>query len=114
MRLPNWPPRDWRKLLALLFSIMGAVVLTLFVWWGSAALLPDQGWTTASEADRANTLRWVLWIAIGGIVVVLFGLGMAINRRTLQAKWGDKSVGFDGGENSDGDGTGTVSTEGAA
>ncbi|WP_225205099.1 hypothetical protein [Novosphingobium huizhouense] len=98
MTLPDWPPRDWRKLLALIFSIAGAVVLTAIVWWGMAALLPDHGWTVATEDNRATTLRWVLWIAIGGVVLVLCGLGMAINRRTLRAQWGDKGASFDGGD----------------
>ncbi len=102
MLFKDWPPRDWRKVLALIFSVAGAVVLTALVAWGMAALLPDHGWTVASELDRAMTLRWVLWIAIGGVVVVLVGLGMAINRRTLNAQWGDKAINFDGGENSDG------------
>ena len=74
------------------------MVLTLFVWWGCAALLPDRGWTVASEANHATTLRWTLWIATGSIGLVLTGLGMAINRRTLRAKWGDKSAEFDGGD----------------
>jgi len=113
MLFKDWPPRDWRKVLALIFSVGGAAILTVLVGWGMASLLPDRGWTGASEVNRATTLRWVLWIAIGGVVVVLFGLGMAINRRTLHAKWGDKSVGIEGGENSDGDGSGTATSEGA-
>lgn len=94
----DWPPRDWRKLAALVFSVAGAAFLTALVWWGMAALLPDRGWTVASEGNRATTLRWVLWIAIGSVGVVLFGLGMAINRRSLQAQWGDKKVGIEGGD----------------
>jgi hypothetical protein len=82
----------------LVFSVAGAVVLTLFIWWGAAQLLPEKGWTTASEENRATTLRWVLWIATGSIGLVLLSLGMAINRRTLRAKWGDKEAEFDGGE----------------
>lgn len=100
--MPSWPPQDWRKLLALVFSVMGAVVLTVFVWWGVAQLLPAQGWTTASEANRATTIRWTLWIAMGSIGLVLTGLGMAINRRTLRAQWGDKSAQFDGGDDEGG------------
>lgn len=97
----KWPPRDWRKALALVFSVAGAAVLTVLVWWGMAALLPDRGWTVASEDGRALTLRWVLWIAIGGVVLVLFSLGFAINRRSLQAQWGNTKVGLEGGESGD-------------
>lgn len=98
MNLPDWPPRDWRSLLALIFSVLGAVVLSLFVWWAYAQLLPAAGWSTATEANRATTLRWTLWIAIGAIGLVLLSLGMAINRRSLKGRWGDKSVEFEGGE----------------
>lgn len=97
--LPSWPPRDWRAFAALIFSVAGAVVLTAFVWWGTAQLLPSQGWTAASEVNRATTIRWTLWIAVGSIGLVLLGMGMAINRRTLKAQWGDKSAEFEGGEN---------------
>lgn len=96
--MTGWPPKDWRALLALVFSIMGAVVLTVFVWWGVASLLPNEGWTTATELHRAGTLRWVLWVAMGAIAVVLIGLGMAINRRSFNAKWGNNSLGFEGGD----------------
>lgn len=98
MTLPDWPPRDWRSLLALIFSVLGAVVLSLFVWWAYAQLLPAAGWSAATEANRATTLRWTLWIAIGAIGLVLLSLGMAINRRSLKGRWGDKSVEFEGGE----------------
>jgi hypothetical protein len=98
MNVPLWPPRDWRALLALVFSILGAVVLTFFVWWAYAQLLPGKGWSPVSEVNRATTMRWTVWIAIGSIGLVLLSLGMAINRRSLRGKWGDKSVEFDGGD----------------
>lgn len=98
MNLPAWPPRDWRSLLALIFSVLGAVVLSLFVWWAYAQLLPSAGWSVETEANRAVTLRWTIWIAIGAIGLVLLSLGMAINRRSLRARWGDKSAEFEGGD----------------
>lgn len=98
MRLPDWPPRDWRALLALLFSVLGAVVLSVFVWWAYAQLLPSAGWSIASETNRATTLRWTIWIAVGSIGLVLISLGMAINRRRMTARWGDKSAEFEGGD----------------
>lgn len=94
----SWPPKDWRALVALVGSILGAVVLTAFVWWGVAALLPAGRWSVASEAERVITIRWVLWIAVGAIAVVLVGLGMAINRRSFRGKLGSAEVGFDGGD----------------
>lgn len=94
----TWPPKDWRAMAALVFSVLGAVVLTAFLWWGVANLLPEDGWSDATEAHRAGTLRWVLWIAALAIAFVLVGLGMAINRRSFNAKWGDNSLGFEGGD----------------
>lgn len=101
MTLPEWPPREWRSLLALIFSVLGGVVLTLFVWWAYALLGPGKGWTVATELNRATTMRWVLWIATGSIGLVLLSLGMAINRRALRGQWGDKSVEFAGGDAED-------------
>lgn len=98
MNVPNWPPRDWRALFALVFSILGAVVLTLFVWWAYAQLGPDKGWSPISEVNRATTMRWVVWIAISSVGVVLVSLGMAINRRALKGKWGDRELEFTGGD----------------
>lgn len=94
----DWPPKDWRAFVALVFSVAGAVVLTGFVWWLCARLLPDAGWSIASEQSRASTLRWVAWIAIAAIGLVLLGLGFAINRRSLSASWGDKKLDWQGGE----------------
>lgn len=94
----SWPPKDWRALLALIGSIAGAAVLTAMVWWGCAVLLPSNEWTSATEAHRLITIRWVLWIAVGAIAVVLVGLGMAINRRSFKGKIGAAEVDFAGGE----------------
>lgn len=96
--LPHWPPRDWRSLLALVFSVLGAVALTVLVAVGLGYLLPDRGWTPASEAARISTISWVLCISTAFIGIVLVGLGMAINRRSLRLRSGDKSATFEGGE----------------
>lgn len=97
--MSGWPPKDWRALLALVFSILGAVVLTLFVWWGVAQLLPDSdGWRAANEPQRLYTIRWVLWIATGAIATVLIGLGMAINRRSFKGNIGKAGFDFEGGD----------------
>lgn len=97
----TWPPKDWRALLALLFSIAGAVVLTIFVWWGVAQLLPGrEGWAVGNEPQRLHTIRWILWIAAGAIAIVLIGLGMAINRRSFKGNFGKAGFDFEGGDES--------------
>ena len=98
MTFPSWPPRDWRSLLALVFSVLGAVALTGLVGMGLGYLLPDRGWTPATEAARISTISWVLWISTAFIGIVLVGLGMAINRRSLRLRSGDKSATFEGGD----------------
>ena len=85
-------------MLAQLFSVLGAVALTFLVWSKLDLLMPDRGWTVASEGTRIATIKWVLWIATTFIGIVLVGLGMAINRRSLRLRSGDKSAEFEGGE----------------
>lgn len=94
----SWPPKDWRAFAALMGSIAGAAMLTVFVWWGCAILLPSAKWSEVTEPQRLDTIRWVLWIASGAIAVVLIGLGMAINRRSFRATWGKAGVGYEGGD----------------
>ena len=100
----SWPPKDWRSLIALLGSIGGAASLTVLVAWGVAMLLPAADWwTAATEAHRAETIRWVLWIAAGTIAVVIVGLGFAINRRSFKGRLGrdGASLDFEGGDDGD-------------
>lgn len=100
--MSGWPPKDWRALLALIFSVAGAVVLSLFVWWGVAQLLPaSDGWSKETEAGRLYTIRWILWISTGSIGAVLIGLGMAINRRSFKANVGGSGFDFQGGDGPD-------------
>lgn len=97
----DWPPKDWRAILALVFSVLGAVVLTGVVWWGIAQLLPGHGWSSSTEGHRAQTIRWILWVASGTIGAVLIGLGMAINRRSFSGNIGGSGFNFAGGEGED-------------
>ena len=94
----NWPPRDWRSFAALVFSVLGAVALTAQVYLLAAMLLPDRGWTAATEAERVATIKWIAWGGTGAIGLVLIGLGFAINRRKLGGKWGNKSLTWEGGD----------------
>lgn len=96
--MKNWPPKDWRAILALLFSVLGAVALTVLLWAMASMLLPGEGWSEGSEDARVSTLRWVMWISAGCILLVLTGLGFAINRRRLSGRWGDREVEWEGGD----------------
>lgn len=97
--MTGWPPKDWRALIALLGSVAGAAMLTIFVWWGCSVLLPDsKPWTAQTEAHRAFTIRWVLWIAVATISMVIIGLGFAINRRSFKGSVGTANFEFAGGE----------------
>jgi hypothetical protein len=99
--MTSWPPKDWRALLALLGSIGGAAALTAFLAYGYWLNVEGSHWTVATEEHRAHTARWILWIVSGGIVLVLFSLGMAINRRSFKGTFGKASLGFEGGEAED-------------
>lgn len=100
----EWPPKDWRALAALIFSVLGAVALTLLLWRLAGMLLPTQGWSPATEANRATTIRWIAWVSVAAVLLVLTGLGFAINRRALRGRWGDKSLDWEGGDDLPGQG----------
>ncbi len=99
--MKGWPPKDWRAILALVFSVLGAVVLTGVVWWAIDKLLPGHGWSEKTEGHRAQTIRWVLWLSSATIGAVLIGLGMAINRRSFSGNIGGSGFNFAGGEGED-------------
>lgn len=96
--LTSWPPRDWRALASLVFSVAGAVALTVLLYLLAGMLLPERGWTQASEGERVTTIRWVLWICAFCILLVLTGLGFSASRRALAMKAGDKSMTWAGGD----------------
>lgn len=96
--MKNWPPRDWRAILALVFSVGGSIALTILIWALAAMLLPREGWAVASESARVSTIRWAVLVASGSVLLVLTGLGFAINHRRLSGKWGDRSIDWEGGD----------------
>ena len=105
-------PRDWRALIALLASIAGAAVLTLFAWW-LVNLLDAYANRLITELVRdrnarsevgvvlvvvIRTLAWGLKLLLVGVIAVLLSLGLAINRRTLKlGKAGFEASGGDDG-----------------
>lgn len=88
--MTEWPPKDWRALIALVGSIAGAAVLTGLLAWIIHLLA---GWLRAGEL--ANIAYGLLAI----IGAVLLSLGLAINRRSIRIS----RDGFEasGGEESD-------------
>jgi hypothetical protein len=81
--LPNWPPRDWRALLALCASIGGAAALHGFAAW-TVWILWRGGWPMSTATARIMLLGKALLLSVIGNLVVLVSLGLAINRREIK------------------------------
>lgn len=94
----GWPPRDWRAMVALVFSVIGAVVLTGFLWWGVWMLLPSGQWQRENETHRLETIRWILWITAAAVALIMVGLGMAVNRRSFKGKFAGGEFDLQGGD----------------
>lgn len=92
-----WPPRDWRALLALAGSILGAAVLTMLAAW-IVWILWAGGWPVSTADRRIAALAKALLALLGTVAVVLLSLGLAINRRTLKANIGRSGIDFSGGD----------------
>jgi hypothetical protein len=78
-----WPPRDWRAFIALFASILGSVALTFFAAW-LVYILSYGSWPVSTAETRIEMLGRALTISLGGSLVVLITLGMAINRRSIK------------------------------
>ena len=83
MTIPNWPPRDWRALLALLASIVGSASLTAFAA-GIVWILWRGGWSAVTAEQRIELLGKALLLSLLGGLIVLVSLGLAINRREIR------------------------------
>lgn len=87
MNIPQWPPRDWRAFLALVFSIGGAGILTALLAWTIRIL--ERG----AELEAIANISYALISIIGA---VLLSLGLAINRRSIKfSKEGFEASGGD-------------------
>lgn len=75
MRLPGWPPRDWRAFMALTFSVFGAAVLTCLLAWTIRIL------EVGKRLSEVANISYGLLAIIGAI---LLSLGLAINRRSIK------------------------------
>ncbi|MBA3678414.1 MAG: hypothetical protein H0W74_13605 [Sphingosinicella sp.] len=87
MKIPTWPPRDWRAFLALAFSIGGAAVLTGLLGWTIRIL---------ERGAQMEAIANISYALLGIIGAVLLSLGLAINRRSIKfSKEGFEASGGD-------------------
>lgn len=91
MSLPGWPPREWRKLLAMLLLSGGGMALTVSAWR-----------TTTLVAERSFNDPWPLAYSLYGTLallgLVLVSLGWVIGKTTVSGKVGAAEFNMGGGE----------------
>lgn len=96
--MPGWPPKDWRAFLALIASIAGAAVLTIFSW-RIVTILRDFGHDDPARREQViDALAKSNYGLLGIIGAVLLSLGLAINRRSLKASAFGASFDASGGD----------------
>jgi len=87
----GWPPRDWRKLLAMLLLSGGGMALTVFAWA-----------ETKLVAERSAHDPWPLAYALYGILfligIVLISLGWVIGKASISGGVGPATFSVNGGE----------------
>lgn len=83
IRVPEWPPHDWRAWAALLSGIVGGAVLTGVAAWMIHIFAFSDRWTVATESQRIAILGRGFYIVLAGVVAVLMSQGLAINRRKI-------------------------------
>lgn len=94
MTAPNWPPRDWRKLLAMFLLSGGGMAMTLFAW---------HALTLTAERSKSP---WPVAYALYGILVliglVLISLGWTLGKSSLSGQLpGGASFSASGGDDDD-------------
>lgn len=90
-------PEDARKMVALLFSIVGAAVLTGVAAW-IVWILWKGGWPDGTEGARIDALAWALLGLLSTVGIVLISLGLVITPRTLRGNIGAASFEASGGD----------------
>ena len=103
MRRSNWPPRDWRALIALTASIVGAAVLTGFSIWLIRLLVM---FARADPNVRMDVIRALATSNYGLLAIIgaiLLSLGLAINRRSVKGSAFGASFEAAGGEDDNAD-----------
>lgn len=89
--MTNWPPRDWRKFLAMALLSGGGMALTVFAWR-----------TTTLVAERSANDPWALAYGLYGALalvgIVLISLGWVIGKTSVTGSVGAASFSVSGGE----------------
>ena len=94
MRVPGWPPRDWRKLLAMFLLSGGGMAMTAFAW--RALTL------TAERSKDPWPVAYALYGILGLIALVLISLGWTLGKSSLSGKLpGGASFSASGGDGDD-------------
>ena len=101
MRRPGWPPRDWRALIALTASILGAAVLTGFSIWLVRLLVTFARSDASVRMEVIRALATSNYSLLAIIGAVLLSLGLAINRRSVKGSAFGASFEAAGGEDND-------------
>jgi hypothetical protein len=92
--LPGWPPRDWRKLLAMFLLSGGGMAITVVVW----RLV-----TLVAERSVGDPwpLAYSLYGALGLLGLVLVSLGWTLGKSTVSGTMGAASFSASGGDGGD-------------
>lgn len=113
--LPAWDWHDIRKLLALVFTILGAAILTAMAWSllnelvvMAKGLIRDlMTHSSANPPPKAvggsletiiGVLAWGLKLLLAGVLVVLLSLGFVITPRAFEFQAGALKGNFRGGD----------------
>jgi len=99
----NWPPRDWRALIALIASILGAAVLTAFSIWLVQLLVMFAHADPSVRMEVIGALATSNYGLLAIIGAILLSLGLAINRRSVKGSAFGASFEAAGGEDHDDD-----------
>ena len=91
MKHPNWPPRDWRKLLAMFLLSGGGMALTVVAWRN-----------TTLVAERSPDDPWPLAYSLYGVLfllgIVLISLGWVIGKTSISGGVAGATFSLNGGE----------------
>ena len=90
IRLPAWPPRDWRRMLALFFLAGGGMACTAL-----AVLLAHM---VAERSAGPWALAYALYMALGLISMVLGAFTWVMGRATWHYKDDEREFSMSGGD----------------